>query len=223
MTHSFSCSNTHVSSSIRTFPLLEQCREGLAGLGIEASSPLGWHQQVLCVAADILSNAGNALQANQDATMILLAAALTETTEAPPALDLVLNHTQGGVGRVMIRFAPEGEGASLEARALVTPLSPVQSVEKRLWVGLGSVPAEDICDVVATIAAHQNIEPGSMLSILGAGALLGFVQSMEAMEAASDEVRANGYGSDPHRFDALISGRIGQRLVFIPKAGTRSA
>lgn len=209
-------SSSHVSSSIRTFPQLQECRQRLEDNGTGKMSPAGWHRQALAAAADMLSNADTALQANQDAVMVLLMAALPEYGALPPPLDLSVAHAQGGVARVWIAFSPEGEGATLPAPVLVTPLAAHRSGH-RVWVSLDSVPTEDLCDVVAAIAAHQNGTPGDLLSILGAGALLTFIQTMEAMAQASNEIRASGYGSAARQVDALLSAQLGEKLLLTPQ------
>ena len=211
--------NSPVSSSIRTFPLLRECRETIKANGEDLLSSTRWHSQVLCVAADIMGHGETAIQANQDAVMILFSSANPEKKEVPSPLDLSLTHAHGRVGRVLLQFSPEGQGQELVTPALVTPAATMTE-EQRVWVSLEAVPSEEICDAVMAIAQQQGSTPGDLLSIIGAGALLTLFQTMVTMNAASTEVRVTSYGSDPHRFDALLSAQLGEKMLLSPPASS---
>ena len=219
MTENHFHTNSPVSSSIRTFPLLSECRETIKANGEDILSSARWHSQVLCVAADIMGHGGSAIQANQDAAMILFASANPDKEGVPGPLDLSLTHALGGVGRVFIQFSPEGQGDALTAPPLTTPLEKMTE-EQRIWVSLEAIPSEDICDAVMAIAQQQNSTPGDLLSIIGAGALVTFLQTMVSMNAQTNEIRVNSYGGGSHRFDALLSGQLGEKMILSPPASS---
>ncbi len=203
----------NATTSIPGFPKLEACRAALEQNGVSRFDATGWRKQILSAAADLLAHGEVAGATARESLLVLVASATPNDVAVPAPLDFTLTHPSGQLARAKLQFAPVGEGETLEASELVTVSD---SKEKLLWVTLDTLSKEDVSDVVIALAARDGDPPGSILSIIGAGALVALVQSMDVMNAQRNDARLSGFGDDTRRFDVLVQIQIGEALV-IPK------
>ena len=187
------------------FPLLKEQLDRLSSQGVDTAMPELWHPNALLAAADLMGGEdSNAFQVNSQASM-LVALLLTLEEDAAQPVELEVHHTDGAVARLSLGFTrtPDEQDDSLDTDSDLQGSSegPAEEKPKRLWVERSSIQPESIEALVNAFAKTTDTQPGGYASILGAGALIASIQSLDSMNAASTTVAYEGLGDDNHSFD----------------------
>lgn len=80
-------------------------------------------------------------------------------------------------------------------------MSSPTAAEKRVWVARESVDSKHIEELVHAMARAAGSIPGELVSLVGAGAILACVQSMETMNVAKTTFGFEGLGDDEYSFE----------------------
>lgn len=199
----FSHSSNNVGLDSLEFPRLTEQLNRLTSQGVDIHDPQLWHPNALLAAADLMGvDDSRAFIVSGQASM-LVASMLTFEDAAAQPVELEVRHTDGAVARLSLGFTATTDEVkdSQDDPANHASSDETLEKEKRLWVKRTSVDPASIQELVETFAKTTGATPGGYASVVGAGAVLAAIQSLEAMNAASASFGFEGLGDDDHSFE----------------------
>lgn len=197
-------SSTHHDVGLQSgkFSRLEEQLERLKKAGVNTLDPSFWYSNALLAAADLMGSHGpRAASVNRNASMLVASLLTLKNDEAKPAV-LEIRHSDGTKARIFLGLSRlDNEDDTPDEAAWFKDASTPTEKKKRIWVSRDSVVEEDMERLVHTMAAAADSIPGAMVSLVGAGAVLACIQSMETMNAAKATFGFEGLGDDEYEFD----------------------
>lgn len=202
----YSSSASDVSVGSLDFPRVKEQMGRLEGQGMDPTHPALWHSNALLAAADLMGlEGGRAVKVNNRASL-LVASLLTMGNERAEPVNLEVRHADGTVACLSLGFSPVPDEPVDSSVTPPTKKEPGKT-GPRLWVDLESVEKESIGYLVSAFAEATGTKAGGYVSVMGAGAVLAAIQSLESMNAATARFDFEGLGDESHSFE-----HVGLRL-----------